>query len=219
MSIVILQWPRFSLQFVSSCQSSPASNSHPLLVETDNSLIWGSFVCFLWFVCFSVCSSQILDWTHNFYHVLTHHLCLGVFVLFLVCMCVCLRADKLLDVVDQLFSHHDDQQLLSQFNQTPTRSTLPHKSHVTHMFQPWCRTKAAGHMSFSCFCFKWIIDLTSHLSLLSPCHYENRQCWILTTNTCCVLDSTTTINHQQLDKDVRLHFALQTACCSFQGIQ
>lgn len=38
-----------------------------------------------------------------------------------------LRGDELLDVVDELFSHHDDQQLLGQLNETSTRSTLSKK--------------------------------------------------------------------------------------------
>lgn len=40
------------------------------------------------------------------------------------CLCLFLRDDELLHVVDRLFSHHDDQQLLGQFNETSTRSTL-----------------------------------------------------------------------------------------------
>lgn len=35
-----------------------------------------------------------------------------------------LRYDKLLDIVDELFSHHDDEKLLSQFNQTAPWTTL-----------------------------------------------------------------------------------------------
>lgn len=39
-----------------------------------------------------------------------------------------LRPDELLGVVDQLLSHHDDQQLLGQFNETTSGSTLWHRS-------------------------------------------------------------------------------------------